>query len=219
MIAAPADDAPGSELPPRLSFLDARAKARAVAAVKAFEAHTSAELVITVKKHARSYPEADLRVGLLFGFATLLFLLFYPIDFSTTFMPLDTAVGCAVGFGLSRMLPPLKRLALTKKTRQDAVARAAKAAFFDLGVSKTSGRTGILVYVALFERMVTVVCDAGVTSDASQAAEGARASLDDAVARVDIRAFAEALERLGPAFGVTMPRSDDDVNELSDEVA
>ena len=64
--------------------LDARAKARAVAAVKAFEAETSAELVVTVKKHARTYPEVHLLYGSVFALVTLLFLLFYPLDFSTT---------------------------------------------------------------------------------------------------------------------------------------
>src|SRR6187399_847546 len=100
------------DLPERLPFLDARAKARAIAAVKAFEAQTSAELVITVKKQVRSYPEVHLLFGTLFAFGTLLFLLFFPLDFSTAFMPVDTMVGFAAGYGLSRLLPPLQRIAL-----------------------------------------------------------------------------------------------------------
>lgn len=208
-----------TDLPARLPFLDARAKARAVAAVKAFESHTSAELVVTVKKHARSYPEVHLLYGSIFALFTLLFLLFYPLDFSTTMMPVDTLVGFAIGNVLSRILPPLQLLALSESKRRGIVEQAAKAAFFDLGVSKTTGRTGVLVYVALFERTVAVIADAGITPAAKSAAEGSRAALEAALRNVDIRSFSETLEALGRTFGATMERSADDVNELPDEIA
>lgn len=203
----------------RLPFLDARAKARAVAAVKAFEAQTSAELVITVKKQVRSYPEAHLLFGAVFAFLALLFLLFFPIDFNTALMPVDTVIAFAAGYGLSRMLPPLQRMALPQKKRRDTVQQAAKAAFVDLGVSKTTGRTGVLVYVAMFERIVAIVSDAGVTPEARKAAEDAQAALEAALVRVDILSFAATLEALGPAFATTMARSADDVNELADDIS
>ncbi len=203
----------------RVPFLDARAKARAVLAIKAFELQTCAELMVTVKKQVRSYPEVHLLFGAVTAFLTLLFLLFFPIDFSTTLMPVDTVVAFAVGYGLSRMLPPLQRLALSETKRRVIVEQAAKAAFFDLGVSKTSGRTGLLVHVAIFEGLVTLVLDAGITPEARMAAEGSREALEGALARLDVRTFAETLERLGGVFAATMPRAADDVNELVDDIA
>ena len=208
-----------SDLPARLPFLDARAKARAMAAVKAFEALTSAELVVTVKRQVRSYTEAHLIFGTLSAFGALVFLLFFPLDFSTALMPLDTFLAFAVGFGLSRILPPLQRLVLSKTKRRETVEQAAKAAFVDLGVSKTTGRSGVLVYVSIFEGIVAVVPDAGITPDAMKAAADARAALEAALVRTDIRAFAEILEALGPVFATTMARSADDVNELADDIA
>jgi len=208
-----------TELPARLPFLDARAKARAVAAVKAFEEETCAELVISVKKHARTYPEVHLLYGSVFALLTLLFLLFYPLDFSTTMMPIDTLVGFAVGNVLSRILPPLQLLAIGEAKRRGFVEQAAKATFVDLGVSRTTGRTGVLVYVALFERMVAIVADAGITPEAKSAAESSRAALEAALKSLDIRAFAGTLEALGKTFGETMQRSADDVNELPDEIS
>jgi putative membrane protein len=219
MCATAVSAATATELPARLPFLDARAKACVVAAVKEFETHTSAELVITVKKRAREYPEVHLLFGSLFALVTLLFLLFYPLDFSTTMMPIDTLVGFAVGNVLSRILPPLQRLGLSESKRRSIVEQAAKAAFVDLGVSKTTGRTGVLVYVALFEDIVAVVADAGVTPEARGAAEGSRAMLEAAVEKLDVRAVAAILPQLGRAFGKTMERSADDVNELPDEIA
>ena len=206
-------------LPARLSFLDARAKARAVAAVKAFEAQTSAELVLTVKKQVRPYPEAHLLWGSVLAYGAVLFLLFYPMDFDTRMMPVDLLVAFAAGYGLSRLLPPLLRLAVSAKKRRESVERAAKAAFFDLGVSRTTGRTGVLVYLAVLEGMVAIVADAGVTAEARKAAEDARDALEAAFVRLDVSAFVAVIERLGASFAPTMARSEDDVNELSDEVA
>ncbi|MDB4946152.1 MAG: hypothetical protein JWP97_5686 [Labilithrix sp.] len=203
----------------RLPFLDERAKARAVLAVKAFEAQTCAELVVTVKKQARTYQEAHLLMGAVLAFLVLVFLLYFPWDFNTALMPLDTAIAFAAGYLLSRWLPPLQRLALTEARRRQSVEPAAKAAFVDLGVTRTSGRTGVLVYVAMLEGMVSVVADAGVTPEAQAAAQSARVTLEAALGRLDIGAFAAALESLGAAFAPTMPRAHDDVNELPDEVA
>lgn len=216
----PRRDSPDvGELPARLPFLDARAKARAVLAIKAFEAQTSAELVVTVKKQVRTYPEVHILYGAVLAFLTLLFLLFFPLDFNTTLMPVDTVVAFAAGYGLSRMLPPLQRLALPLAKRRVLVEQAAKVAFFDLGVSKTTGRSGLLVHVAMFEGLVTLVLDAGITPEARMAAEASRGALEAALSRLDIRAFAETLERLGGAFAATMPRAEDDVNELADDIA
>jgi putative membrane protein len=203
----------------RLSFLDARAKARAVAAVKAFEAKTSAELVLTVKKQVRSYPEAHLLWGCVLAFGALLFLLFYPMDFDTRMMPVDLLVAFATGYGLSRLLPPLFRLAVSEKKRRESVERAAKAAFFDLGVGRTTGRTGVLVYLAVLEGMVAIVPDSGVTVEARKAADDAREALEAAFVHLDVSAFVAIIERLGASFAPTMARAEDDVNELSDEVA
>ncbi|MBS2015404.1 MAG: hypothetical protein JST00_21125 [Deltaproteobacteria bacterium] len=205
-------------MPAGTSFLDERAKARAVLAVKAFEAKTSAELVVTVKKRVRPYEEAHRLWGIVFAFAGFVFLLFFPLDFDVALMPLDALVAFASGYGLSRFLPPMERLALGEKKRRETVEQAAKAAFYDLGVSKTTGRTGLLVFVSVFERVVAIVADAGVTPEARKALDEAKADLEAALVDVDIDAFSSRLEALGASFAPTMARAAEDVNELSDEV-
>ena len=207
-----------SPLPNRVAFLDDRAKARAVAAVREFESHTSAELVITVRKQVRSYTESDMVVGALFAFAALMVLLFHPVEFAVNWMPIDVIGAFALGFGLSRAVPPVRKIFVRKSTRREAVNLAAKAAFYDLGITRTTGRTGVLVFVALTEGMVAIVSDTGVTAEAKQAASDTQATLEAAIAHLDIRTFAETLEKLGPVFGETMAHAADDVNELPDEI-
>ncbi len=207
-----------SDLPLRLSFLDDRAKARAVEAVRAFETHTCAELVVVVRRAARSYPEAHLAVGAACAFAALVFLLFSPIAFDVRLMPLDTALAFGLGAGASLYVPAIGRLGVRARRRSEALETAAKAAFVDLGVTRTKGRTGILVFVGAFEQDVAVVCDTGVSGEVRQAMVAARPALGDAVRRGDVKGFGATLEGLGPACSASMSRAIDDVNELPDEV-
>ncbi|MCL2723871.1 MAG: hypothetical protein FWD69_05480 [Polyangiaceae bacterium] len=190
-----------------------------MAAVREFESHTSAELVITVRKQVRSYAESDVIVGALFAFAMLMVLLFHPIEFSIDWMPLDVIVAFALGFSFSRVLPPVRRLFVRAKKRREALELAAKAAFYDLGITRTRGRTGVLVFVAIVEGMVAIVTDTGVTAEAKKAAAEAQDALEAALVHKDMQTFAETLEKLGPLFGATMVHAEDDVNELPDEIA
>lgn len=210
--------APPSELPLRLSFLDDRAKARAVEAVRAFESHTCAELVVVVRRAARSYPEAHLVTGAVCAFAALVFLLFSPVSFDVRLMPADTALAFAVGAGASWYVPAIGRLGVRVRRRREALETAAKVAFVDLGISRTKGRTGILVLVGAFEEDVAIVCDVGVSAEVSAAMLAARPALGSAVARGDVKAFGATLEGLGPGCAASMARGLDDVNELPDEV-
>jgi len=110
-------------------------------------------------------------------------------------------------------------VAVRRKTLRANVARSARAAFYDLGISRTSGRNGILVFVSTFERSCVVLPDIGIDVAAlgpgwSEACE----LLDRAVRQGRLPDFFLALRSLGPVLGKTMPRAEDDVNELPDEV-
>ncbi len=120
---------------------------------------------------------------------------------------------------LSAAAPPVRRLFTTARRIEDTVRAAARAAFYDNGVLRTRGRTGMLVYVSLFERRVELVPDVGI----DQAALGAewteaKARLAVAVRRTDVDTFLTTIAAMGPLLGRALPRADDDVNELPDEV-
>jgi putative membrane protein len=101
----------------------------------------------------------------------------------------------------------------------DAVADAARVAFFDLGISKTRGRNGLLVFVSTFERRCVVLPDVGIdVASLGPAWSECCAALSRTVAARDLVAFERALESMGPILGASMPRHHDDVNELPDEV-
>ncbi|MEB2321411.1 MAG: hypothetical protein OZ921_02775 [Sorangiineae bacterium] len=201
-------------------FFDDAARARVKHGVANVEALTSAEVVVAVRRRTGQYRDVDLAAGAVVALATLLVLIFADTEFSTPYIPLDVAVAFGVGALLSSQIPWLRR-ALVSRARRRASARAAGCeAFFKMGIGKTSGRTGILVLVALYEREIAVIEDVGVDRKALGAAyEQAVLALERSISRASpkLDQFAAALEALGPALAPALPRQEDDINELPDD--
>ncbi len=199
------------------AFFDDEARRRTTETVQAIELRTSAEVVVTVRHRADAHRRAIVLAGAASGALVLAVTLLIPTVYPAVFMPLDAALGFALGALLAWRLPLLRRLFVPRPARRSATSAAARAAFAELGIEKTSGRTGLLVYAALFERDVELVPDVGLEGEALAAGlEAVRARLAEAVARRDLEAFLEALGSLAPLLESTHPRSEDDVNELCD---
>lgn len=115
----------------------------------------------------------------------------------------------------------MRHLLTQKKWLDDAVECAARAAFVEQGVFRTQGRTGILVYISLFERRVALVGDVAIEeANLGEALANAKTNFQAAlVAKDSLVATTDALRKLGEALSEALPRSNDDVNELADEVA
>lgn len=166
------------------------------------------------------YRHTDYLVGLAFAMGSLLVFLFHPARFPLGPYPLVFALIFVAGALLSRSFPALRRALTSRALQLENVRTAARAAFVDDGVSRTRGRTGILVYVSVFERRVELVHDIGVDEAAlGEAYTAARRALEGTLAEsLEVGIFEDALRRLGPPLAAALPRADDDVNELADGV-
>jgi putative membrane protein len=201
------------------AFTDKAAKAEVARAIREIEKATAAEVVVAVRPSSGHYRHTDYLVGFAVSFIALLVFLFDTHEFSIDWMPVDTVIAFALGTYLSASLPPVRRTLTSRPLMRANVRTAARAAFFDLGVGKTAGRTGVLVYVSMFEKGVEVVTDVGVDRAVLGASfTNAVAVLDAALAHgASFPRFTEALRALGPILSKTMPRRVDDINELPDE--
>jgi putative membrane protein len=187
--------------------------------VKNVEALTSAEVVVAVRRRSGDYRVAAYHFGFLLGSLVVLYLLLAPQVFSVGDIALDGALGFGLGLALAYNISPLLRLLVRRGPLAKSVAEAARVAFYDLGISNTSGRNGLLVFVSTFEERALVLTDIGIDVAALGSKwQGSCAALESAVKKRDLAAFERALEGLGPILGELMPRTADDVNELSDEV-
>ena len=200
-------------------FFRDEAKQSTARAVKQVEAQTSAEVVVAVRRRSGDYRVPAYHCGFLVAGLVVLYLLVAPQLFTVGDMALDALLGFGVGFALALNVSPLLRLFAREVTLAKNVGEAAKVAFVELGISRTSGRNGLLVLVSTFEQRAFLLADLGIDERALGAGlDEVRAALSSAVKRRELSAFNAALESLGPLLGAAMPRSADDVNELPDEV-
>jgi putative membrane protein len=196
------------------AFFTDEARTRVTKAVEAAEACTAAEVVVVVRHASSPWREVDLAVGAAVAFVVLLVLLFHPHPVAVETMPIDVVLAFVGAAVVSASVGTLKRPLLPRKRTAEQVRAAARAAFVDQGVSRTRGRTGILVYVTMLERRAEVVVDIGVDRKLLEAQERA---LTASIARgPDFDAFVAAIEAIGPALTASLPRGEDDVNELPD---
>jgi putative membrane protein len=196
------------------AFYTDAARKQVTEAVVDVESRTAAEVVVVVHRTSGAWREVDLAAGAAAAFGVLLLVLFHPRPIPVVAMPVDVALGFVAGAVLCASLSPLKRALLPRRRMRAQVLAMARAAFVEQGVSRTTGRTGLLVYVSTFERRVEVVTDVGVDPKAVQAElDALRSSL---AGGADFDGFIAKLRALGPPLGTLLPRSPDDVNELPD---
>jgi len=200
-------------------FFSDEAKRATAASVQSAEAQTCAEIVVAVRKSSGRYGVLAYHFGLGLSALVVAYLLLAPEVYSAFAIALDGIVAFALGALLALNLDTVKRVLSRGTTLDENVSRGARAAFFDLGISRTAGRHGLLIYVSMFERRCVVLTDIGVSP--ARLGPGWRASeqsLADAVKRRDLGAFQRAVAGLGGLLCDAHPRAADDVNELPDEV-
>lgn len=203
------------------SFFDDQAKAAVRGAIERIESQTSAEVVVTVHRQAGRYRDADLLFGAIVALVVLCVLLFAEHEFDTRYMPLDVIAAFGLAALFCAYTPTLRRLFVPGPRRAENARRAACASFHEQKIARTTGRNGILVFVAMFERKASIVYDLGIDPEVVGAAfSEAIARIERSVEHLDPKVgdFVSALEALGPALATAMPRQEDDVNELPDEV-
>jgi len=185
-------------------------------AAREVEAITAAELVLVVRARSATYRDAHYAFGVAVAVATLMALLYLPQEFPLWLFAVDL-LASFVGFSvLAALVPAITRALVPAGRRARQVAESARAAFYDKGVSRTSGRWGVLVYASLLEQEVEVLADLGIEEGVVD--EPTIEALRAAVAADDTAAFTAALAALGKRLAARYPRTEGDLNELDDAV-
>ena len=202
-------------------FLTDAAKQALSGAVRDVESCCSAELVIAVRARSGSYLHADLIAGITAALAVLAGLLFSPWPFDLAWFVLDPLLAGALAAFLASRLPAVRRALTFQPVRRRLVETAARATFVEKGIHRTTGRTGVLIYISLLEHEAAVIYDLGVETLATT--DGWRLTveeIEEAVRRgEDGVALALLVRALGDVLAPALVRSADDVDELANEVS
>jgi len=212
-------------VPVRDYFSDAELAAVSEA-TKSAEERTAGELVCVIVNRSDSYDDARWRaatLGALVGGLIAAYGLYATETWAaTTFIwpALAPLIGAAAAWLLTASAPAIERELVGAEAMQQRVHNRAAAAFVSEEVFETRGRTGVLIFLSLFEHRVEILCDEGirtrVPADAwRKITTQLAAGIGQGKAGESLVAAVEACGDLLAAHGVE--RSARDVNELSDE--
>ena len=191
---------------------------RVAAAIHAAESGTSGEIVCVLARYSAGYGETPAVAAAVLALA-LPWALVAWTQWSVVHILLAQVLGFAILWGLFSL--PAVSLRLVPRAVQRAGAhRAAMEQFMIRGVSRTSERTGILIFVSLAERYARIVADDGIAAKIPQAEWQAIVDGLVAKAREDRVAdgFVAAIAACGQALKAHFPASSSDSNQLPDRL-
>jgi putative membrane protein len=195
-------------------------------AVREAEARTSGEIVPYVVDRSDPYQNAlwkGAALGALLGPMVALAIYRWsdfwgwPLE---AWIVLPAPLGGAIGY-LIALLDPVRRWMAGEHTLDARARRRAAVAFLDQEVFRTRDRTGILLFLSLFERRVVLLADSGIHQKVEEGAweaitgrlaQGIRSGRPAPALIEAVRACGDLLERHG------VERRAEDVDELSDEL-
>lgn len=212
-----------SRLPTLISASD---KERIAEAVKRAELDTSAEIVPFVVGQSALYPEAGLRAGAVLGAITLLSFASVNI-FSDLWLPFGIAECAFAGIAafllgpVLTLIPALRRLCISVPAMQRNVDERAALAFLSEEVFLTRNRTGILIFLSVFEHRVCILGDSGINQAVRK--EEWEAIVQGLTSRVRENRVADGLVETITACGQLLVThglaiQQDDTNELDNNI-
>lgn len=203
-------------------------KARISEAVRAAEAHTSAEIVPMLVARSGLYRDAQHRVGLALALVVLTSLLMGEGFWASwrwqtveaAWLLLAVLLSYAVGSWIGRVPQVILAVTSSERLRRKVQVRAEQA-FAQHSLSRTRQRTGVLLMVSLLERHVYVLPDSGIGPGITPAQwnDVVEAVITKVRERDIAGGFCAGIERCGVLLARACPAEPgDNPNELSNRL-
>jgi putative membrane protein len=201
-------------------FFTSREKEEISQAIKSVEKRTIGEVAVILVEQSDPYPEGEFLGSILMGglLAFILTLIFFhgQIWF---LIPLHFLFALPL-FVLFRKMPVFKIPFIGTRRKEDAVRRRALQAFYEKGLYKTRGNTGVLFFLSLLERKVWVLADKGIYERIKQEklnhfARQVSGGLKEGRAG---QSLVQAIRQAGDLLAEHFPMAPGDTDELPDEV-
>ncbi|MEM7230685.1 MAG: hypothetical protein AAF517_00835 [Planctomycetota bacterium] len=216
-----------------LAKFDDAARGRVGQAIRDAETKTKAEILPVVAKSSGTYDRAEDIVGLWFGGTAVgVAWLFQGVSNDATWSGAPEirigfwillaifVVGFIVGVVCADRIVWLRRLFIPSTELEARTRVRSKTVFFDRRLHLTSGRTGVLLFVSLFERRVVVLADESVAEALSERdLEEVRDEILGGLKEQDLcKALVKGVQRIGNLLGTPLPAEGDRVDEIPSEV-
>ena len=213
-------------------------RAKVAAAIAAAEANSSGEIVAVATPISDAYHDVELHWALVPLFAVLAWAAWSPTALAwwynllfggwhpdptqselLTLLMVIAALKFTIALLILKWMP--LRLFLTPgATKHRRVRRRAIAIFQAAAANRTTGKTGILIYLSLAERRAEIIADEAIlkVTDDHTWGEAMHALLEQVREGRVGDGICAAIERVGVVLSEHFPRSVDDCNEIPDRL-
>lgn len=216
-----------------LATLNQTQRTQIAQAIAEVETHTSAEIVCAVSTESGRYDRAEGIIGIFFalvglGAAHILHqqISASPGDWSVSSLHLAwqaaaVVVGFVIGSLLASYVHAVRRLVVRRQEMRNEVRSAAIQTFALSAINTTEQRTGVLIYVSLFEKRLVILPDVKTEDALGQAV--VHELCDQGIAGLKqgrtFETLLELVQRLGEILPAKMPADrTTHANELADHV-
>jgi putative membrane protein len=211
---------------------------RVTAAVTAAESSTAGEIVTVVTERSDGYSDVAFAWAALIAMTALMVLTLFPgfylglVDrllgnWAHEWTPREifafatfVAIAKFLGMWLLQLWRPLKFLLIPGPIKTHRTLHRAVALFKVGAERRTTGRTGILIYLSMQERRAQIIADEAIASKvpAETWGEAMAAMLTHIKDGRVADGMCAAVEKVGVVLAEHFPRAEDDVNELPDRL-
>jgi len=209
-------------------FLSEAEKKKIIESVKKVENITSGEIVPMVVSSSYTYPLAEIKGAAFFSVPAAIALTYLAVQQSLLmgyFPYLYYSMWMFLGIGmvlyvlsylLLKYIPSMKRMFIADAEIDEEVEEAAVTSFFRNGLYLTRDKTGVLIFISVFEHRVWVLADSGINEKVDK-------KVWDEIVQHIIRgikekrqgdAIGEAITRVGEILKEHFPVKPDDRDEL-----
>ncbi len=194
-------------------------KEKIKAIIETAEAKTSGEFVPVILKSSDQYAAAHYRLALILsGFMATA--TYYFLDMTDPIILIWASLaGLLLGYLLC-FIPTVKKVFITQDEIAEETYQRALQAYFELGITNTKRRTGVMIFLSLMERRVFILADAGINQVVGENYWDQQVStLVNSIKQNDfITGMETVIGQIGEKLKENFPITDDDTNELTDQL-
>jgi putative membrane protein len=199
-------------------MINAEERERLAQAIRDAEARTAGEIVVVVAAQASDYRSFPVLWALLLALVTPWPLIWLTGLSPTRIFQIQLVVALVASVVLS--LPERRHRLVPDRIKRARAHQAASHEFVSRGLTRTRGRTGVLIYVAVAEHFAEIVADTGISERVDP--EVWRHLIEELLEEIGKDRAAEGLLKAVGAVGRILaehaPPHADDENELPNKV-
>ena len=204
----------------RIKDFDKDFKTRLYGKVTQIESKSGTEAVVIIKNSSGNYFSRILAASGVFFIVLLTYFMLSPFEYDPYMMYTFSLTASAAVFFLFYFVPGLQRFLISEKTKLKNTEIHARALFQKAQMYKTQNHIAFLVYFSLLEKKSYFLTDYGIDlimdkSELKKISENLQNALNAENPKEEIL---KALDEIAPVMEKYIPRPEDDINELPDDL-